>query len=72
MSCYFRHLRSVLEQAGVEVTPANRRQVDEAIHHIVSVTYKDCPTAWRRIKQDLLADERKRKDFIEELERAIR
>jgi len=43
MSCYFRHLKDILEEADIEVTPDNRKQVDRAIHQIVGVTYKDCP-----------------------------
>ncbi len=71
MSCYFRHLKAVLDEAGMEVTPANKRRIDEVIHHVMDVTYKDCPTTWRKLKQDILGDEQKRRAFIEELEKAI-
>jgi hypothetical protein len=42
MSCYFRHLKAILAEVGVEVTPANKRDVDQALHEIVGVAYKDC------------------------------
>ncbi len=32
MSCYFRHLKGVMAEAGVEVTPANKKDVDRALH----------------------------------------
>ncbi len=51
MSCYFRHLKDVLAEAGVEVTPANKKDVDRALHEIVGVAYKDCPGAWRNLKR---------------------
>ena len=44
MSCYFRHLKNILNEAGIEVTPGNKEELDQAFHRIVDVTYKDCPT----------------------------
>ena len=71
MSCYFRHLNSIFNEAGIKVTSANRRQVDQAIHQIVEIDYKDCPAAWKKLKQDLIRDEKKRREFIQELRSAI-
>jgi hypothetical protein len=71
MSCYFRHLKNILEEAGIEVTPDNRKQVDRAIHQIVGVTYKDCPETWKRLKQQLTGDEQKRQEFISQLKSAL-
>jgi len=71
MSCYFRHLKDVLEEANIEVTPANRKQVDQAIHQIVGVTYKHCPEVWKRLKQQLTGDEEKRQEFISQLKLAL-
>lgn len=56
MSCYFRHLKDILEEVGIEVTPANRKQIDQAIHQIAGITYKNCPDTWRKLKQEILAD----------------
>lgn len=50
MSCYFRHLKDVMAEAGIEVTPANKKEVDRALHEIVGVEYKDCPNAWKNVK----------------------
>ena len=71
MSCYLRHLRDLLDEAGVEVTPGNKRQVDQAIHKIVGVEYKDCPVAWKALKQQIMGDEQKRRDFVKKLKDAI-
>ena len=38
MSCYFRHMKDVLSEAGIQVTPSNKKQVDKAIHDIVEVS----------------------------------
>ena len=71
MSCYFRHLKDILDEAGVELTPSNKRQVEQAIHKIVGVEYKDCPVAWKTLKLQIMGDEQKRRDFVEKLRRAI-
>lgn len=70
MSCYFRHLKDLLDEAGVEVTPGNKRQIDQAIHKIVGVEYKDCPVAWKALKQ-IISDEQKRRDFVEKLKATL-
>ena len=67
MSCYLRHLKDILIGAGIEVTSTNRKQIDQAIHHIVGVTYKNCPQTWTRLKQQLAGDEEKRQEFISQL-----
>jgi len=71
MSCYFRHLKYILDGARIEVTPTNRKQIDQAIHQIVAVTYKDCPETWKRLKQQLTGDEQKRQEFISQLKSAL-
>jgi hypothetical protein len=57
MTCYFRHLEEVFKKAGVEVTPQNRQEIDRIIHDIVGVDYKNCPAAWRQVKNRLAQDE---------------
>ncbi len=71
MSCYFRHIKDILTEAGIEITPGNKKQIDRAIHQAVGVDYKDCPATWKRLKQDIMTDEQKRQDFIKKLEGAI-
>ncbi|UCH51394.1 MAG: hypothetical protein JSV54_01075 [Chloroflexota bacterium] len=71
MSCYFRHLKGIFDEAGIEVTPDNRKQVDHAIHEILSINYKDCPHAWKAIKLQIVDDEQKRWEFIQKLKVAV-
>jgi hypothetical protein len=71
MSCYFRRMKDILEQAGITVTPGNKREIDQFLHQMTGVTYKDCPAAWKKLKQDVLTNERKRRDLVRELKSAI-
>ena len=59
----------MMAEAGIEVTPENKKQVDEAIHRIMGVDYKDCPATWKTLKQHL-AGESARQDFIKNLRNA--
>jgi molecular chaperone GrpE (heat shock protein) len=72
VSCYLRHLKDILDEAGIAVTAVNRRQVDRAIHQVVGVAYKNCPAAWKRIKEEIKSDEEKRQAFIQQLRTAMR
>jgi len=69
MSCYFRHIRDIMAEAGIEVTPKNKKQIDEAIHQIMGVNYKDCPATWKALKQEIAGEERP--DFIRKLQDVI-
>ena len=71
-SCYFRHLKDIFAEVGLEVTASNKKQVDQAVHQIVGTNYKACPDTWRKIKQGIIADEQKRQDFIIKLRNAIK
>jgi hypothetical protein len=71
MSCYFGQVKDILNEAGIEVTPGNKRQIDQAIHKVVGVEYKDCPVVWRTLKQQIMGDEQERRDFVEKLKNAI-
>ena len=59
MTCYFRHLKHVFEKANVEVTSANRTEIDKVIHDLVGVNYKNCPAVWKKVKIRILEDEAK-------------
>lgn len=72
MSCYFRPLKEIFEDAGIEVTKENRKRVDHAIKHIVNVNDKECPQAWKKIKQEILTDEQRRHDFATKLRAALK
>jgi len=65
-------MKNVLDEAGIEVTPSNKKDIDQAFHQIVGVTYKDCPTTWKRLKQELVGDEQKRRELIQKLQHAVR
>ena len=64
-------MKNVLDEAGIEVTPQNKKEIDRALHQIVGTTYKDCPATWKSLKQELTGDEQKRRDLIQKLQRAI-
>ena len=57
MTCYFRHMKDVFENAGVEVTKENRKDIDRKIHSIVGVEYKNCSATWREVKRRIADDE---------------
>lgn len=69
MTCYFRHLNEIFQKAGMTVTKENRQQIDRIIHRLVEVNYKDCPHAWKQVKERIAADE---KGFIAELKAAMK
>lgn len=70
MSCYFRHLKDLLAEAGVEVTPANKKQVDLVLHEMVGVAHKDCPGAWKNLKRQM-ANEADRAALVKKLRKAL-
>ncbi len=71
MSCYFRHIKDILQEAGISVNPENKKPIDRAIHEIVGSSYKDCPETWRKIKQELIGNEQNRQKFIDKLKESI-
>ena len=67
MSCYLRHMKDILEEAGIEVTKDNKKEIDQAIHGLVEVEYKNCPPTWKAVKEHIKKDEETRKKFIKSL-----
>jgi hypothetical protein len=67
MSCYFRHMKDVLEGAGIEVTKDNKKVIDKAIHGLVDVEYKNCSPTWKAVKERLNSDQKTREAFIKKL-----
>ena len=67
MSCYLHNLKDILNEAGVEISADNRKQIDRAIHEIVNTTYKDCPGTWKEVKKKLASSEAEKKDFLKKL-----
>ncbi|MCK5628769.1 hypothetical protein KAI12_04810 [Candidatus Bathyarchaeota archaeon] len=68
MTCYFRHIRKILEKGGIEATKENKREIDMAIHRIVGVEYKNCSATWKKVKERI-ADEPEA--FVFELKTAL-
>ena len=71
MSCYFRYMKDVLEEAGIVVSKENKQPVDEIIHAMVKVGYKDCWPAWDVVKQQIKNDPASRADFIAKLKKRL-
>ena len=72
MSCYFRHMKDVLDEAGVEVNKENKKDIDRKIHKMVDVEYKDCSPTWKAVKEHIKGDEKARSQFIERLKKSLR
>ncbi len=68
LTCYFRHLNDVFKKAGIEVTTQNKQDIDKAIHKIVGVEYKNCPSAWKEVKTRLVQDQ---EAFVSALKKAL-
>ena len=73
MSCYFRHYQELLAEAGIMITPQNRKRVDAAIHKLMGTEpgLAGCPATSRELKQSVLRDEKSRREFIAKLKEAV-
>ncbi len=72
MSCYFRHLKDIFEEAGIEVTKDNKKEIDRVIHGLVNVAYKNCAPTWKAIKERIREDAEARNQFVEGLRRELK
>jgi hypothetical protein len=64
-------MKDVFKEAGIAVTPKNKKAVDQAIHKMMAVKYKKCmPDCWSEVKKTL-ADEKSRKAFITGLKKTL-
>ncbi len=72
MSCYFRHMKDVLEEAGIEITKDNKKDIDRIIHGLVDVAYKNCSPTWQKVKEHIKGDEAARHQFVRNLKREIK
>jgi hypothetical protein len=73
MSCYFRHIDEIFSELNIEITKENKKDIDRALHKIVGVEYKNCPDAWKRIKEIIRGnDENKKKKFILYIEEELK
>lgn len=69
MTCYFRHLKEIFEKAGVVVTKENKRSIDQVIHNLVNVEYKNCSGVWREVKRRLAISE---EEFVSDLRKVLK
>ena len=72
MSCYFRHMKDIWEEAGIEITPKNKKDIDRIVHGIMEVEYKNCSPTWKAIKEQVLGDEKARKRFVKKLQESLK
>ena len=71
MSCYLRHMKDVFEEAGIEVTKENKKEIDQIIHKVVNVPYKQCSLAWMRVKEQIKTDDKAKGLFTKELKKRL-
>ena len=57
MTCYFRHMKGIFAEIGVEVTSENKRDIDKQIHKLLGVEYKNCSATWKELKKRRDEDE---------------
>ena len=60
----------ILKEAGIGVTPENKREVDRLIHALVGVDYKNCSGAWKAVKGSR-ADKALRAALVKELKKGF-
>lgn len=72
MSCYFRHIKDVLEEAGIEITKENKKDIDRVIHELVEVKYKNCSPTWKSVKEHVKKDDKVRNAFINKLKQELK
>lgn len=70
MTCYFRHLKEIFVEANITVTSENKKAIDQIIHEILGVKYKNCPSAWRKLKETI--KEGNREVFIKNLKNQMK
>ena len=68
MTCYFRHLKTVFEKAGLTITKDNKGKIDQAIHQIVGIEYKNCSATWKEVKKKIAENE---ENFVNQLKREL-
>jgi ribosomal protein L18E len=72
MSCYFRHMKDILDEVDVKVTKENKKEVDQIIHGLVDEAYKNCSPAWKAVKEHIKGDDKARRLFVSKLKKAVK
>jgi len=64
-------MKDIFEEAGIEITPANKKDLDRIIHSLMEVEYKDCSPTWKAIKERIMGDEKAKRQFIKRLKDSL-
>jgi len=64
-------MKDIFEEAGIEITPDNKKDLDRIIHGITEVEYKNCSPAWKALKERIIGDEKAKKQFIKKLKNGL-
>jgi uncharacterized protein YeaO (DUF488 family) len=72
MSCYFRHMKEVFEEAGVKITKENKKEIDRILHSLVDVEYKNCSPTWKAIKEQIKGDDKAWNRFVKRLKDEVK
>ena len=70
MSCYLRHMKTILEDAGIETqNKKERKELDLAIRNVIGQSNNDkCNIVWREVK-NWIKDESKKTRLINSLKK---
>ncbi len=72
MSCYFRYIDDIFKELDIEITKDNKKDIDKILHKIAGAEYKNCPDAWKKIKEIIKSDDKNEKDrFIALIKKEI-
>ncbi|MBW1837751.1 MAG: hypothetical protein JRF71_12930 [Deltaproteobacteria bacterium] len=71
MSCYFKHMKDILKEGGVEVNQGNK-EIDKIIRRPIDVEYKHCSPAWKAVKELIKTDDKGRRRFIKRLAKTLK
>jgi hypothetical protein len=68
MTCYFKNSRmqELFEEIGVKVSKENKKEIDEILHEMLSVEYRNCAATWKLIRRRLKEDGKGFKSRIQE------
>ncbi len=73
MSCYFRHMKEFFEILHIDIDADNKKDIDQAIHKIVGIQYKDCSHVWEKVKEIIKGDDPdKKNEFIFNLKKELK
>jgi hypothetical protein len=64
-------MADIFEEAGIVPRKDNRKDIDRAVHTLLGVEFKDCPTTWKNVKARTRSDAESRAAFVAELRAAI-